>query len=284
VQVYCAKCGEPLGIRFADGAPLEELPIKPPPALNDLDTRSAAFAAIQTVIVATTATARNEDLSDTGTAYQEGRLDGLRSALEILRRSSDPSAQSLKAPKVPRPSPHVSVRGVTVTASKDAPMKRTKLLDNGDELSSYALSVLEVLAAHPMLSRLQVATLARVSPRSSTFDASLRKLRELGLLEGASSELRATAQGESVAGGRQIPKKGRALFEAWALAVSSYEAKLLRAVRDANGVSMLDELAEACDVSRTSSTFDAAIRQLKALALIRGSGRHGFELAPELRG
>lgn len=155
------------------------------------------------------------------------------------------------------------------------------------ELGDYDRDLLNVLAQRPgPTKRNALAKLAGKSPRSSSVDKALARLRAAGYIEtagaGGASALVATDAGVEALGGLDPLPAGPELVAHWMGRLKRAEANLLRALLDVWPETLeRDEAAELAGHSPTSSSVDKAIAELRALELIEGPG-HALRANDEL--
>lgn len=131
--------------------------------------------------------------------------------------------------------------------------------------------------------REQLAVLSGYSASSSTFDASLARLRRTGFAEGSPHALRAQGSALQLRTVAPLPA-GAELLELWASKLDKAPATLLRALAGARSYQATRaELAEVADYSTTSSTFDAALATIRRLHLVDRPTKELYRLRPELR-
>lgn len=291
--IRCKSCKEPIG-ELVDVELVEGAGMRGPVEL--VDEESAQGQAIANLLSLLAAARHVEQHHDPATeAHRMGRIEGIETAIEVLRRKLDPAAVSFGSRRRgPRPAPMrktpAKAARVTTPLLDDVADKACKSSDVGLEVdpqafSKYERSLVEVLARQTRgISRMQLAVLSGRSQRSSTFDQALRNIRDAGLVQGSPLALRVTAIGSVVAGEQPKSKTAKEVRDGWLSVLSRYESNVLRVFIDANGPAELDEVAESTGYSLRSSTFDQAVRKLRDLALIaRAGGRRSYELAPELR-
>jgi hypothetical protein len=191
---------------------------------------------------------------------------------ELEGRPGDPMYEALVPPHVRR-----AIEGVAPTRELPEVLKTPKGADvtgfGGVTMRSYwteyDLGLLRALAARTELTTDRIwAVLAGRSLRSSAFSGAVSKLKKAGLVEGASSERRITAEGRKAAGPVAPLPRGAALVEFWRAKLDRAEGDILRVLylAGARGIQR-EEIGEKTGRSLTSSSFDAAISELRHLGL-----------------
>lgn len=146
----------------------------------------------------------------------------------------------------------------------------------------YQTDLLRALAAYGPSNRLRLSLVSGKSKSSSTFAAALRALKSSGLVEESAGELRATREGKREAGSPKLPR-GRELFDHWCSRLGDYDERNFRAIALRKNRRMnRNTLAGATGHSKSSSSFAASLRRLKALGLVVESGGE-FDASPEAR-
>lgn len=140
------------------------------------------------------------------------------------------------------------------------------------DLSSYERKILEALVRRlpaEWSAKTMIAALAGRSVKSSAFDASLRSLSGRNYIEVRDGRLRVTRAGIA-ASGMKPPQKPMTLNEAvvvWRQALGKTAGKMLEHLVD-NPVTTKAAITVATGYSRTSSGFDAALRELRDNELV----------------
>jgi hypothetical protein len=181
--------------------------------------------------------------------------------LAQAQRQPPPAPPAIPAPTAPRP---------------DLAPARAESPAGGEGINDYQRAILLAAArfhalGHTEISRRHVAVLAGKSPRSSAFDAYMAGLRAAGLVEyGSEGTVRLTDAGRVLAGPVQRPATTEELIAQYQQVVlSEYEGKLFRAIVRAYPQAIdREELAQRAGVSATSSQFDAALANMRKLAII----------------
>lgn len=174
----------------------------------------------------------------------------------------DPAVATL-APAVPSRTPAPVVTG-------DAPAESVKL-------KAGARRMLEALASlHPTaLTRVQVATLADISPRSGTFSDYMSALRVGGLIAESGNTIALTEAGVALAGGavgRGAPSPAE-MIDMWSRKLKAGARRMLAVLHEVypDGVDRR-ELGERAEISSISGTFSDYLSILRGNGLIEEDG------------
>jgi hypothetical protein len=266
IAVLCDRCRAPITDHMCTGCLASDLekwaPVSDEVALGRVGKALAAAALAR----------RN---AQEGHEFLDGKIAGLETAIEVIRRGADPVAQSLKS----------AIRTIKIgKTTSDVVPKLPHVRPDTSDLSEYAFALLEILVRRKgETTDLQLAVLAGRSITSSEFGKACKELVDKELAWKVRPRvLIPTGTGELVAGPQPPDPSGDALLMVWNAYLEKNEAKILTAIVDAKGVAMPDEIATDSGYSPTSSAFQAAIKKLRELGLIEGSNRRGYTPCPEL--
>jgi hypothetical protein len=139
--------------------------------------------------------------------------------------------------------------------------------DAPDDLPSYALDLLNVVAQRGKASDAQISTLSGYRRTSSAFPKMLGKLIAAGLVTGVPAERNITAAGRARAGAVAELPTGRALLDHWLSKLTGYERLFLQTIHAAGTITR-EDLSAQTQRSMSSSAFSKTIGALQRLALI----------------
>jgi hypothetical protein len=290
LQACCPKCGEELGELRAK---IVGEPSGPEP--DQASAKGQAIAGLRTLLAAAKHVQTREPSVDSFVAsHQAGRVEGIETAIEVLRGKLDPEAEHFGDRKRGQRAP----AGVTIKKHdralpqflNEGREKRHSEMNedscsSGSPLSDYARGLLGVIARRSPreTTSLQLAVLAARSIKSSDFGKGCKELVDGGLIDKVGPRVfRCSVRGLGIAGPQPPDPSGDALLMVWNAYLEKNEAKILTAIVDAKGVAMPDEIASDSGYSPTSSSFQGAIKKLRTLGLIEGSNRRGYTPCPEL--
>ncbi len=144
-----------------------------------------------------------------------------------------------------------------------------------DQVGEGPTRILNVLAAHKHLSRTQLATLARYSPRSGTYSSYLSRLRQLGLIETDLTGITITSAGRKRAGSQDVAliESSRDLMDAWRERLQGGERRVFDVLTQAYPrVLSRQEVAERAGLSSRSGTYSSYVGKLRRNGLIESAG------------
>ena len=215
--------------------------------------------------------------------YQAGLADWPKQFQAAAQRCADQLAKALRdwaeqvrekhRDRLPKAPGTVAMAAPVIAVAAAAPAAPVSV----PKPPGYSRKMLVVLAqAHPAcLTEQAWATRAGRSRRSSSWDAARRRLRTEGMVacDPENGLWSATESGRASAGiAADAPAvTGEALVDLWVSKLSRVEGVLLNALWGIRVISRT-ELANRTGYSRTSSSFEAAIRTLRANGLLRTSG------------
>jgi hypothetical protein len=146
----------------------------------------------------------------------------------------------------------------------------------GEQKLLDALAQLEPAAG----SKLQIGLLAGYSPRSSTFDTYVARLRAARLIEPAGGGLYRLTDDGHARTNAQPPRTTAETIAFWLSKIGGGEGKLLQVLIDAHPAEVSREaLAAKSGYSATSSTFDTYVARLRASGL--ATTRPGYVCATD---
>lgn len=119
------------------------------------------------------------------------------------------------------------------------------------------------------VSKKNVAAFSDQSPRSSTYDAHIKTLRDKGLIRATNGILSLTEAGVRLAGDVEPLRTCAELHTAWMRLLSEPQARVLRPLLLAYPKALSrTSLAERAGMSSLSSSFDARVVELKELGVV----------------
>lgn len=230
--------------------------------------------------------------------YVRGKVEGLESAITLLRRAgaiTSTASNGQPLVQIARPHDHdpslaervaklekqfaqlgaqlgAIVREPAPRARRDAlpailetPAKRPE----SGELGRCEHTLLGVLAQRngQRTTRQQLAILSGYSVTSSSFANGVSALRSADLAEGRGDDLHVTSKGLAKAGEVPPAPRGRALVESWCSKLGKAEATILRLLCTIPAGLDREELARSSGYSLTSSSFANAVSTLRSLQL-----------------
>lgn len=261
------------------------------PALTDAQEKALRVAvdsmgnAAQALLKATTPIAaaldRMNDIREGDTPTAAARARQATQAARVAQQKRAPTA----------PAPRLGQSRGAARESRPAPLSPTSSTTDRREwiherhtydravlyADSYTQALLEALAKLESLTRKdgwsdrrRMAAVAGKSPSSSTFEAKVAALRKDGLIEyGQGGTLRLTDAGKKLAPVADAPPSPAELRASYALIMPAYQVKLLEALVDDQGAPRTrEDLAEMAGVSAASSTFEAALANMRALGVV----------------
>ena len=188
----------------------------------------------------------------------------LRGVTKAIDRS-DPEPSSRPSATVV---PHKPANSRAIARHKPSPAAAADpRLSRPQQLILDKLSVLAGRDIYPA-SRATLAAFCRVSPSSSGYEKNLSTLKTLGLIEyPRQGEVGFTPEGEAAAA--PPSDDGTPSEEFWLSIVNEPKARILRALIDEHPKAMSrGAIAQAADVSQSSSGFEKNLSQLKTLGAI----------------
>ena len=127
----------------------------------------------------------------------------------------------------------------------------------------------------------QVAIIAGVKRKTSTFRNSVSHLHARHLIAHEGGDMVLTAAGRALVD-VESPQTPREALDLWLSKLDATPRKLLEVLAHSSGVLGKEALADKAHVDRTKSTFRNGFSKLHASGLIVKSG-DGYEVVPELK-